>query len=244
MPVEVSEPGAGLIRLSCVGVRRETPTIRSFLFETQASFEHEAGQAMTLKVPYGGEDLMRTFSIFSAPAEGKVEITIKAHAQGRATNWLHRHILAGATIEAWPPRGRFTLEGRRPGAPLAFVSAGPGATPLMSMLRSLVLVEPDADIAWFHLARAPDERRRRPEHRLSYGGVRPYHEACRLASGRRGRRPAISAAYWGAGHRGRPGRDDDAGGAAPGCDHPLRLRAGPMRYLPGREGQRRDRSPS
>ena len=43
------------------------------------------------------------------------------------------------------------------GRPVALVSAGSGASPLMAMLRTLAVTAPETDIAWFHVARTPDE---------------------------------------------------------------------------------------
>jgi ferredoxin-NADP reductase len=83
-------------------------------------------------------------------------MTIKAHPSGRATRWLHQTVRLGSVLQGRPPRGRFTLA-RRAREKLAFVSGGSGATPLMAMLRHLAVSDPNADIAWFHAARSPDE---------------------------------------------------------------------------------------
>jgi ferredoxin-NADP reductase len=149
----------GLLTLTCIGVRDETPTIKTFRFRVDdpAGFGHEAGQAMTLALQVDGETLNRTFSLSSPPQpDGIVEMTVKAHPAGRATGWLHRTVQAGSILHGRAPRGRFTLQ-RRAGATLAFISGGSGATPLMAMLRHLAAREPAADVAWLHAARSPDE---------------------------------------------------------------------------------------
>lgn len=153
----VSIPGT--VRLTCRSVRQETPTIKTFVFEPSNAIVHEAGQAVTLFVPVEGDQLVRTFSISSAPETTgqSIELTIKAHPNGRATQWLHHNLETGHVLEARPPRGSFTLARRRPGAPLALISAGSGATPLIAMLRQLSLTEPQADVTWFHAARCASE---------------------------------------------------------------------------------------
>lgn len=144
--------------LTCREIRQETPSIKTFMFDSDHAFAHEAGQALTLAVPAAEAPLFRTFSIASAPeAGGPIEVTIKAQQDGRATRWLHDVLQPGDRLEAVRPRGQFTLARRRPDAPLAFVSAGSGATPLMAMLRALARTEPMADVAWFHAARGADE---------------------------------------------------------------------------------------
>ncbi|WP_159587752.1 flavin reductase family protein [Chelativorans xinjiangense] len=148
----------GWLRLRCTGVRVETPSIRTFAFRSEdGTVRHEPGQAITLALDLDGERHFRTFSISSAVGEGEgIELTVKAHPQGRVTPWMHRAFTPGFAVEASPPHGRFTL-GLRRGGPLAFISAGSGATPLVSMLRRLAGTEPEADVAWLHFARTPAE---------------------------------------------------------------------------------------
>src|SRR4051794_26902111 len=149
----------GSLALTCIGVRDETPTIKTFIFRIAGptGLKHEAGQAMTLALAVDDETQYRTFSLSSAPKrDGTVEMTIKAHPGGRVTPWLHRMIRPGSVLQAREPRGRFTLA-HRTGQPLAFVSGGSGATPWMAMLRHLAETAPGTDLAWFHAAHSPDE---------------------------------------------------------------------------------------
>jgi glycine betaine catabolism B len=155
-PASGTAPGS--LTLTCVGVRDETPTIKTFAFRADGELvQHEAGQAVTLNLEIDGETLTRTFSVSSAPEPGGViEMTIKAHPDGRATAWLHSMVRPGSVLRGRGPRGRFTLA-RRTVEKLAFVSGGSGATPLMAMLRHLAATDPNADVAWFHAARGVDE---------------------------------------------------------------------------------------
>ncbi|HEV2673603.1 MAG TPA: iron-sulfur cluster-binding domain-containing protein [Aliidongia sp.] len=151
-------PETGRIALTCRAIREETAAIKTFVFEPSQPMAHEAGQALALSLSVDGTPLTRTFSISSAPEDGGlIEVTVKAHAQGIAGPWLHRNLAVGHRIEARRPFGRFTLARRRPDAPLALISAGSGATPLMSMLRQLARTTPRADVTWFHTARAASE---------------------------------------------------------------------------------------
>lgn len=145
-------------RLTCTGVEDETPTVRTFTFRPDVPVTHEAGQALTLRLELDGETLYRTFSL-SAPTapDGLLAMTVKAHRHGRATRWLHDHLARGSILTATGPHGRFTLTKRNGSAPIAFVSAGSGATPLMAMLRHLAVGDPDADVVWYHAASVPSE---------------------------------------------------------------------------------------
>lgn len=139
----------------CMAVRDETPTIKTFVLRPrEAGFTHLPGQAMTLALDVGAEKLYRTFSIASAPDGDAIELTIKRHPDGRGTTWLHQSLMPGMTVSATGPVGRFVLDGN---GPVAFVSAGSGASPLMAMLRHLAATAPETDIAWFHAARDVSE---------------------------------------------------------------------------------------
>ncbi|RNF35257.1 hybrid-cluster NAD(P)-dependent oxidoreductase [Paracoccus methylarcula] len=146
----------GLMPLSCIAIRQETPTIKTFRLRARSGpVSFVPGQALVLKVPMPDGPLWRSFTI-SGGGGGDLHLTIKAQAAGGATRWLHDHFREGDVIEARPPRGTFTLA-LRSNEKLAFVSGGSGATPMMAMLRDLAESEPEADLAWFHAARDPSE---------------------------------------------------------------------------------------
>ena len=142
--------------LECIAVRDEAPGVKTFRLRdphADGARRFAPGQAMLLTLDIDGVRHDRTFSIASSPLERDVlELTIKAQADGVATRWLHERLTPGTRIDARYPLGRFTLDAANP-APLAFVSAGSGASPLMSMLRTLAHSQPDADVAWLHGAR-------------------------------------------------------------------------------------------
>lgn len=148
-----------MIRLICRAVRDETADVRTWTFADAAGapLAFRAGQAVTLTLPMPGGPVRRTFSIASsAVCSDAIELTIKTHAAGQATNWMRQALERGSVIECSIPHGRFVLPDHP--VPLALISAGSGATPLMAMLRTLADLEADgADVAWIHVARRPAE---------------------------------------------------------------------------------------
>lgn len=149
-------PSAELLTLTVVEIRPETHDVKTFVFRPEGDApRYAAGQSMTLKLAIDGETLFRTFSLASAPdTSGTIAMTIKAHAKGRATRWLHDELVVGARLEGRPPKGRFTIDSRTTER-LALVSAGSGASPLMAMLRHLAATAPEIDLHWLHAARTP-----------------------------------------------------------------------------------------
>ncbi len=102
-----------------------------------------AGQHVDLSVLVDGAYQTRTFSISSAPpaAPGRArtfDVTIRAAAHGRVTPMLVRDAKVSDDVRVSAPAGGFVLPdaGAGIGAPLLFVTAGSGVTPVMSMLRA------------------------------------------------------------------------------------------------------------
>jgi len=149
-------PTGDWLQLTVAEIRDETHDVKTFVFRSEGGVPvYAAGQSMTLKLAIGGETLFRTFSLASAPdASGTIAMTIKAHAKGRASRWLHDALVVGERLEGRLPKGRFTIDSRTTDR-IALVSAGSGASPLMAMLRHLAATAPDTDVHWLHAARAP-----------------------------------------------------------------------------------------
>ena len=144
------------MKLRCTAVRDETADVRTWTFEEESGqpIRFQAGQAVTLALPMDGGMLHRTFSIASsATCPARIELTVKTSPAGQATRWMRAGLRPGMLVEATGPRGRFALP-ERPG-PLALVSAGSGATPLMAMLRTLSDLRSDGNIIWVYAARTP-----------------------------------------------------------------------------------------
>lgn len=147
------------IALICTARRAETADVVTFGFRLASGgpFRHLPGQSLTLELPAGqdGETLWRTFTIASAPTtRGDIEITVKAGPHGQAAPWMHRALDPGMTVKARGPGGRFSIAHHY--APsFALISAGSGATPMMSMLRWLADRGETVDVLWVHAAHAP-----------------------------------------------------------------------------------------
>lgn len=149
--------GAETGSLRCIAIRSETPSIKTFVFAPAAPLPHAAGQAMALGLPGPDGLLWRSFSIASPPGAAALEFTIKRQPEGQGTRYLHERLCPGDEVLARRPRGQFTLGRRQADAPLALVSAGSGASPLIAMLRALAVAEPEADLAWLHVARSQSD---------------------------------------------------------------------------------------
>ena len=126
-------------RLTVADVVAETEDARSFALAIpeplRGAFRYRAGQHLTFRVDVGGETLMRSYSLSSAPESlGLPVVTVKRVAQGRVSNWFHANVGPGSVLDVSEPTGRFVCDDGA--APLVFCAAGSGITPVLSMIRS------------------------------------------------------------------------------------------------------------
>ncbi len=114
--------------------------------ELGAAFRYEPGQHLTLKHRVDGEELRRSYSICSATQDGTLRVAIKRVPGGAFSEWAHRALKAGETIEVLPPEGRFFRGLPASGGAshqLAF-AAGSGITPILSIAKTTLQSDPQA----------------------------------------------------------------------------------------------------
>lgn len=119
---------------------------------------HTPGQYVRVGVDVDGVRHWRTYSLTSVPGrrDGRIAITVKAIPDGVVSTHLVRHVRRREIVRLAPPAGEFVLPARLD-APLLFVTAGSGITPVLGMLRSLASAGPLPEIAHVHLAPTRDD---------------------------------------------------------------------------------------
>jgi ferredoxin-NADP reductase/MOSC domain-containing protein YiiM len=112
-----------------------------------------AGQFVVLRllVDAGKPPILRSYSLSDLPAADHFRITVKGESNGVGSSFLCNRVREGDALDVSAPRGSFTLH---PGAkPVILLSAGVGATPVMSMLHSLAAEKSEREIWWIYGAR-------------------------------------------------------------------------------------------
>lgn len=148
--------------LVCRAVRQETHDVKTFVFAAPEPrlFRYAPGQFITLDLDIGGTNVQRCYTLSSTPSRpDTVSITVKRVPGGAVSNWLHDHLEAGSRVRVRGPAGGFScfLQPMPARQKYLFLSAGSGITPLMSMARAMHDLVLDADIAFVHSARTPDD---------------------------------------------------------------------------------------
>ncbi|WP_426104163.1 1,2-phenylacetyl-CoA epoxidase subunit PaaE [Massilia sp. TSP1-1-2] len=123
--------------------------------ELAPSFLYQQGQHLTLRALIDGEDVRRSYSICSAVQEGLLRVAIKRTQGGLFSSWANDNLKSGMTLDVMPPMGHFNVPLNADNARhyLAF-AAGSGITPILSIIKTTLLAEPDSRFTLFYGNRA------------------------------------------------------------------------------------------
>jgi ring-1,2-phenylacetyl-CoA epoxidase subunit PaaE len=114
--------------------------------EASDLYHHLPGQHLVLRHIIEGQDVRRSYSICSPAGGPDLQIGIKRLEGGLFSTWATTELAAGATIEATPPTGDFTLT-PDPAATNRYVAvaAGSGITPILSIIATTLRDEPRSE---------------------------------------------------------------------------------------------------
>jgi ring-1,2-phenylacetyl-CoA epoxidase subunit PaaE len=119
--------------------------------ELKDAFHFRAGQHLTLRTDIGGEEVRRNYSLCTAPADNDLMVTVKRIAGGVFSNWVGDQLKAGDTLDVMTPHGSFTTD-FDPNATRHYVgfAGGSGITPVISLIRTALSVEPKSRFTLFY----------------------------------------------------------------------------------------------
>ena len=146
-------------RLQVAKVERETRDAVAITFAVPPAlaepFRFVAGQHLTLKADIDGQDVRRSYSICSSVHDGELRIAVKRNPGGVFSEWANRSLAAGHELEVLPPMGHFNVplaaDNRRNYAAFA---AGSGITPILSLVKTTLALEPASRFTLFYGNRA------------------------------------------------------------------------------------------
>jgi ring-1,2-phenylacetyl-CoA epoxidase subunit PaaE len=119
------------------------------------TFAYQQGQHLTLRAQIDGDDVRRSYSICSAVQDRQLRVAIKRTPGGAFSSWANEHLQAGAVLDVMPPMGHFNvpLDASLARHYLVF-AAGSGITPVLSIIKTTLLAEPDSRFTLFYGNRA------------------------------------------------------------------------------------------
>jgi ferredoxin-NADP reductase/MOSC domain-containing protein YiiM len=146
----------GFRRMRVAHIRKESDSVTSFTLEPtddQPIPPAQPGQFVVLRLQVDPDKppILRSYSLSDLPAGDHFRISVKSEANGVGSSYLCTQVRAGDVLDVSAPRGVFTL---RPGDnPVVLLSAGVGATPVLSMLHALAAEASERQVWWIHGAR-------------------------------------------------------------------------------------------
>ncbi|MBZ9599294.1 2Fe-2S iron-sulfur cluster binding domain-containing protein [Streptomyces erythrochromogenes] len=146
-PAEPSSRLRGPHALTVVEVRRETSDAVSVAFqvpdELAPDFRFRPGQHVTLHTVLDGTEVRRPYSVCSGITDGELRVAVKAQPEGRMSGWVNTTLRAGDLVRVGVPSGRFAIDlNPLRGRHVLGIAAGSGITPILSIVKSVLAVEP------------------------------------------------------------------------------------------------------
>lgn len=125
----------------CVSVALDIPA------ELRETFRFTQGQYLTFRRELNGEEVRRSYSICSSPLDNEWRVAIKQVPEGRFSTHAVQQLRPGDELEVMPPMGHFHTP-LHPGNAKRYVAfaAGSGITPVMSIVKTVLLTEPDSQV--------------------------------------------------------------------------------------------------
>ncbi|MEH7083643.1 NO-inducible flavohemoprotein [Neobacillus drentensis] len=139
----------------------ESEVITSFYLtpeDNNAIADFTPGQYISIKLEIAGEKFthIRQYSLSDAPGKRYYRISVKREAgtqnpDGMVSNYLHDGVNQGDILKVSAPAGDFVLNTEK-NTPVVLLSGGVGLTPMMSMLKTVVEVQPERKVTYVHAA--------------------------------------------------------------------------------------------
>ncbi|MGA7924635.1 MAG: MOSC and FAD-binding oxidoreductase domain-containing protein [Candidatus Sulfotelmatobacter sp.] len=147
---------SGFRRMRIANIKKESDSVTSFFLspiDGQPLALFQSGQFVVLRllVDAGKPPVLRSYSLSDLPVADHFRISVKSELNGIGSSFLCNRAREGDLLDVSAPRGSFTLPPSQ--SPVVFLSAGVGATPVMSMLHSLAAERSQREIWWIYGAR-------------------------------------------------------------------------------------------
>jgi len=120
--------------------------------QIQDVFNYKQGQHLTLRKIINDEDVRRSYSLCSSPIDKKWKVAIKQIPGGVFSTYANTDLNQGDIIEIMEPSGHFYVD-VQPEISNNYIAfaAGSGITPIMSIIKTHLLSEPNSTFKLFYL---------------------------------------------------------------------------------------------
>ena len=157
---EETHSGPRYYELKVKMVIKETKDSISIAFEhpAEGKINYKSGQFLTLIIPIKGKEVRRAYSLCSSPfIDEELAVAVKRVDNGLMSNWLPDNLKAGDRVRIMEPMGQFTTEyANDKKRHLILFAGGSGITPMMSIIKSMLIQEPESILTLIYCNRNID----------------------------------------------------------------------------------------
>jgi ring-1,2-phenylacetyl-CoA epoxidase subunit PaaE len=122
--------------------------------ELGANYAFLPGQHLTVRAPQLGDEVRRNYSICSPAGSGRLRIGVKRLSGGAFSEYALTKLKVGDELDVMTPSGRFTVSLDPANAKhYSLVAAGSGITPVLSIIASVLAVEPRSRVTLLYANR-------------------------------------------------------------------------------------------
>ena len=137
-------------------VYKETDDCSVITFNIPKNLENDfnftQGQHLTLKAIINDEDVRRSYSLCSSPVDKEWKVAVKKIHGGKFSTYVNETLKSGDMLEIMEPSGQFgvNIDNSKRKNYLVF-AAGSGITPILSMMKTHLALEPESTFKLFYL---------------------------------------------------------------------------------------------
>src|SRR6516162_3837713 len=149
----------GFRRLAVTAIDQESGDVLSLTIQDPDGQPLPAalpGQYVVLRLqPTAGAPFFRSYSLSGPVSTQRYRISVKIEPNGAGGTYLRERVRVGDTLDVSSPRGSFILQAGD--GPVALLSAGVGATPVLAILHTLAAERSTRPVLWLIAARDRDD---------------------------------------------------------------------------------------
>lgn len=118
-------------------------------------FKFTHGQHLTIKANIGGSEVRRNYSLCTSPIDNEWKVAVKKINGGLFSSYVSESLKKGDVLEVMPPSGVFNTPIEKDKAKNYIVfAAGSGITPILSIIKTHLALEPESTFKLFYLNRS------------------------------------------------------------------------------------------
>ncbi|WP_339880959.1 ferredoxin--NADP reductase [uncultured Algoriphagus sp.] len=140
-------------------VKETADTVTLYFEQPEPFLDYKPGQFLTLVMEFEGKEQRRSYSLCTSPyVDPFPGISVKRVPKGKFSNFLNERVFPGKTINVLKPLGNFTTNFHSKNKKHFFlVAAGSGITPIMGILKSVLVNEPNSKVSLLYCSRNEEQ---------------------------------------------------------------------------------------